>query len=119
MSGHERRVLCALEAVPDGGALGVAFESGAPDLHDVFVVRRGERVFVWRNWCPHTGSRLDWKPHAFLTKDRSLIMCGVHGANFEIDTGRCIGGPCVGRHLDGLHAAVEAGEVVVYSARSR
>lgn len=116
---HARTVVCRLDEVPDGGALGVSFESGSPDEHDAFVVRRGERVFVWRNWCPHTGSRLDWKPHAFLTKDRSLIMCGVHGANFEVDTGLCIAGPCVRMHLEGLHAAVEGGEVVVYSARSR
>jgi nitrite reductase/ring-hydroxylating ferredoxin subunit len=116
---HERRVVCRLADVPDGEARGVALESGDPEVHDAFLVRRGGRVFAWRNWCPHTGGRLDWKPHAFLTRDRSLIMCGTHGAIFEIDTGLCVGGPCARMHLAGLHAAVEGEDVVIYSARSK
>lgn len=100
--------ICALEDIPDGEARGFDI-----DALDGFVVRRGTRVYGYVNICPHAGSRLDWKPDAFLTRDKSLIMCAVHGAVFEIDSGYCIGGPCQGFRLDKLDARVENGQVIV------
>ena len=82
-----------------------------------FVVRRGAEVFAYRNVCPHAGHPLHWKPHAFLTRARDRIMCSVHGAVFEIDTGLCVGGPCPGRSLTALRAEISDGRVVVYADR--
>jgi nitrite reductase/ring-hydroxylating ferredoxin subunit len=76
-------------------------------------VRRGDDVYAYRNDCPHAGNRLDWKPDAFLTKDRSLIMCSVHGANFRIHDGLCIAGPCMGRTLTTLEVNVADDRVEV------
>jgi len=74
----------------------------------------GEAVFAYRNVCPHAGNPLHWKPHAFLSKKRDLILCSVHGATFDIETGKCVGGPCPGRALTPLRVAVEAGVIAVY-----
>ena len=79
-----------------------------------FVVRKGDQAFGYRNVCPHAGNPLHWKPHAFLTRSRDLIMCSVHGATFEIDTGVCVGGPCPGRTLSPLRTEIRQGRVVVY-----
>lgn len=108
-----RLVVCGLEELPDGHARGLSLGTAA-GIHDAFVVRAGERIVCYRNVCPHAGNPLNWKPHAFLSKKRDFIICSVHGATFDIQTGKCVGGPCPGRGLTPLRAALEAGEIVVY-----
>lgn len=103
--------VCALTDIADGAAKGFEIPGGT---FDGFVVRRGERVYAYLNTCPHTGARLDWKPDAFLTRSRELIMCSVHGAIFEVENGLCVGGPCVGRSLRPLTAAVSDGRIVIH-----
>jgi nitrite reductase/ring-hydroxylating ferredoxin subunit len=88
----------ALAELADGGARGFEWEGGGY-ARCGFLVRQGDAVYAYRNECPHAGNRLEWKPDAFLTKDRSLIMCSVHGANFRIHDGFCVAGPCLGRAL--------------------
>lgn len=108
-----KTVVCRLSDIPDGEARG--FEVGAAlGAWGGFVVRRGEGVYAYVNRCPHADNALNWKPDAFLTRDKSLIMCSAHGAIFEISTGFCVGGPCRGRALTKIDARVEQGDVVVY-----
>ncbi len=76
-------------------------------------MRRGADVFLYLNGCPHLGVELNWSPDQFLTVDGSLIQCATHGARFEIDTGRCIAGPCFGEHLVPVPCRVEKGLVVM------
>lgn len=78
-----------------------------------FVVRQGERVFAYQNSCMHVGSPLNWAPDAFLTKDRQSIMCAMHGAQYEIDTGFCFAGPCRGKSLQKVDVEVRDGTVYV------
>jgi nitrite reductase/ring-hydroxylating ferredoxin subunit len=113
MSAPTREVFrCALGALPEGAAKGFEWDGGGFGRNG-FVVRRGGAVHAYLNQCPHTGGRLDWKPDAFLTKDRSLIMCSTHGANFRIDDGFCTAGPCMGMSLRPLAAALDGDDVVV------
>jgi len=109
----ERLVICDLEELPDGHARGFSLGTVA-GIHDAFVVRAGVAIHCYRNVCPHAGNPLHWKPHAFLSKKRDLIMCSVHGATFDIRTGKCVNGPCSGHALTPLRAVVEAGKIVVY-----
>jgi nitrite reductase/ring-hydroxylating ferredoxin subunit len=53
------------------------------------------------------------RPDAFLTPDGSLILCSSHGALFEIATGLCVGGPCLGRSLRRVPVRIEAGLVML------
>lgn len=106
---------CALSELPDGGAKGFEWDGGGY-ARCGFLVRQGSQVRAYRNECPHAGNRLEWKPDAFLTKDRSLIMCSVHGANFRIHDGLCVAGPCMGRVLTPLAARVVDGRVEVRPA---
>ena len=108
--------ICALAEIEDPGSKGFVIEQGDWPLHG-FVIRRDQAVFAYLNVCPHAGRMLNWGPDRFLNKDRSLIMCSAHGAIFEIDSGLCVGGPCLGDALSKLDARIENGRVVVYSGR--
>ena len=78
-----------------------------------FVVRQGDTVYAYQNFCVHVGHPLNWMPDAFLTKDRTAIMCASHGALYEIGSGLCFAGPCVGKSLRKVDVAVRDGIVYV------
>jgi nitrite reductase/ring-hydroxylating ferredoxin subunit len=52
---------------------------------------------------------LDLNDDNFFTFDQAYLQCHMHGAMYEIETGYCIGGPCLGARLDIL-SFVEVGE---------
>jgi len=81
-----------------------------------FVVRRGALVRAYANHCPHAGFPLNSSPHGFLAPGASLILCSMHGALFEIETGRCVSGPCEGLGLRALPVRVEHGYVMLEEA---
>jgi nitrite reductase/ring-hydroxylating ferredoxin subunit len=106
------RVLCRVADLADPGAR--AFTAGPGDWPlRGFVVRRGNAVQAYVNHCPHQGHPLNLRPDAFLTPDGALILCPSHGALFEITTGLCVGGPCIGRSLRRIPIVVEAGLVLL------
>ena len=80
---EERRALCRLEDIPDGGARGFPAPQGG--FIGLMAIRQGERVFVYVNSCPHIGTPLDWTPDRFLSRDGRFIVCATHGAEFQID----------------------------------
>jgi len=88
----------------------IASEAGG---HEAFVVRQGEDLFAYVNRCPHTGAPLDWSPDQFLNADGSYIICAMHGALFEIRSGRCVSGPCVNQMLEPLPVKVEGGRLLL------
>lgn len=105
---------CRLDELPDPGSR--AFQLASPEGPvECFLVRRGERVFAYRNRCPHTGAPLDWQPGQFLDLTGELIQCALHGAMFLPETGECVRGPCLGAHLLRVPAKVDDGMVLVPS----
>jgi nitrite reductase/ring-hydroxylating ferredoxin subunit len=94
-----RTYLCKLEELADGKARG--FDPGGGRSGDaMFVVRRGDQVWGWRDACPHVdGAPLAWRKDAYLSADGRSIVCYGHGAVFAIDTGVCTQGPCLGQAL--------------------
>ncbi|MDJ0758277.1 MAG: Rieske (2Fe-2S) protein [Woeseiaceae bacterium] len=101
-----------LDEIPDPGCREFAIGEGDWPFKG-FVVRQGDDVFAYQNYCVHAGHPLNWKPDSFLTPDRTAIICASHGATFAIDSGECFAGPCVGRVLRSVDVRVEDGEVVV------
>ncbi|MBC7984645.1 MAG: Rieske (2Fe-2S) protein [Candidatus Obscuribacterales bacterium] len=102
----EERAICRLADLDDPGSRAFTLGSGDWPLKG-FVVRKGEQVFAYLNRCPHAGHPLNWQPHEFLSMDRSALLCTSHGARFEITTGLCFAGPCVGRELIPLSVRIE------------
>lgn len=78
-----------------------------------FVIRQGDEVFAYQNSCRHVGHPLNWAPDSFLTKDRRNIICSSHGAIYEITTGLCIAGPCLGKSLRALPVEIRDGVIFV------
>jgi len=71
-----------------------------------FIVKKDDSFFGYVNRCPHLGRPLQWNPNVFLDKDKKNIQCTAHGALFEITTGLCTAGPCLGANLVGLKIQV-------------
>lgn len=106
------RFVCSLQQLADPGSRAFTAGTGNWPLRG-FVVRRGVEVFAYVNRCPHAGHPLNWQPEEFLTQDRELILCNSHGALFDVRTGRCVAGPCVGRGLQPIAVRVESGQVML------
>ena len=104
--------LCGLDDIPDGGSNGFLTETSDGRLL-YLAVRRGPRVFVYVNSCPHTGMPLDFRPGQFLNADKTLIQCSTHGAEFRIEDGHCVAGPCEGDRLKPVATEIRGGRVYV------
>lgn len=106
------RVICPLHELADPGARGFTMGGGDWPLRG-FVVRQGGDVRAYVNHCPHAGFPLNGSPDRFLAPAASLIRCVMHGALFEVGTGRCVSGPCVGQGLQPLPVHVRSGYVLL------
>ncbi|MCT4372234.1 Rieske 2Fe-2S domain-containing protein [Yangia mangrovi] len=91
--------LCHRDDIPEGTARGFLPLPGAP--RNVIVVNRGGRLHGYMDACPHYrgGTPMAWRRDAYLNGEGTHIACHAHGALFEIETGACVSGPCLGRNL--------------------
>ncbi len=87
-----------LDLIADGEARNFVVQMKAGRFHG-FVVRKGDRVFGYRDRCPHMGLPLAQELDKYLSSGGELISCSWHGALFDIESGRCLGGPCAGAGL--------------------
>ena len=100
-------LLAHLADLPDGQSRG--FDPGHTGQDSVLVVRQGQRLYAWRDACPHHGGTpMAWRRHAYLNADRSRIVCSAHGAQFDIRSGACTLGPCLGQSLTPVALHIEA-----------
>ncbi len=104
------QVLCSLDELGDPASRGFSVRWGENRL-EMFVVRRGDDVFGYRNNCPHTGAPLDWSPDDFLDADGIFIQCAMHGALFSVENGYCVLGPCAGQSLSRVPLTLRDGFV--------
>ena len=95
--------VCSMSDIPSQKAKGfnlmVVEADGTQRPMALIVVRWGRQVFGYVNKCPHDGVKLDWERNQFLDPNGIRLMCGKHGALFELGTGICVDGPCKGRSL--------------------
>jgi nitrite reductase/ring-hydroxylating ferredoxin subunit len=95
--------ICRMSDIPSQKARGfqlmIVGDDGAHRPWYILVVRWGRQVFGYVNKCPHDGVNLDWERNQFLDSNGIRLMCGKHGALFELGTGICVDGPCKGRSL--------------------
>jgi nitrite reductase/ring-hydroxylating ferredoxin subunit len=95
--------ICSMSDIPSQKAKGFQLlrvdDDGAEKPLSIIVVRWGRQVFGYVNRCPHDGVNLDWERNQFLDPNGIRLMCGKHGATFELGTGMCVDGPCKGRSL--------------------
>jgi nitrite reductase/ring-hydroxylating ferredoxin subunit len=105
------RVICASGALVDSGD-GVRFEveyfgEAAP----AFAVRYAGSVHAYLNRCSHVAMELDWREGAFFDLDGRDLLCSSHGATYDAQSGRCLGGPCNGTALVKLRVEEREGRI--------
>ncbi|MEP4892277.1 MAG: Rieske 2Fe-2S domain-containing protein [Aliiglaciecola sp.] len=89
----------------DGQAKG--FDPASCGQDSMFVVRKGSKVYAYRDICPHYASTsLPWKRHHYLDASANNIVCAAHGALFAVHDGMCLRGPCVGQSLKTIEIEV-------------
>lgn len=98
--------LCHIDDVPQGGSRG--FDPQGLGQDSVLLVRQGMRLHAWRDACPHHDTPMAWRKDAYLNAAGDRIVCAAHGAQFEIDTGLCTLGPCLGQSLTPISVRLEA-----------
>jgi nitrite reductase/ring-hydroxylating ferredoxin subunit len=105
------RLICAAAALAEAGP-GVRFEveyfgEAAP----AFAVRYRGRAHGYLNRCAHVAMELDWQEGVFFDSDGRDLLCSTHGATYDAQTGRCVGGPCAGKALVKLRLEEHDGQV--------
>lgn len=98
--------LGSVEAIEEPGSKG--YQVGE---HQLFAVRSGGGVYLYRNRCPHLGIELEWQPDRFLDYQNQFVQCSTHGALFLIESGECVSGPCQGQFLEPIPHEVRDGEL--------
>ena len=111
-SSESARIICSVDEIADPGSR--AFKAGGGDWPlRGFVVKRAGQVYAYVNRCPHAGHPLNWQPDQFLSSTRTLILCCSHGAQFMIDSGVCVAGPCAGSALTRIAVHIADANVVL------
>ena len=78
---------------------------------EAFVVNADGTLHAWVNRCRHVALTMDWVENRFLD-DEGFIVCATHGARYRSDTGECVLGPPLGRHLIPVELRIEGDRVI-------
>ena len=100
--------LVSVEDIEEGKSKGSEYES-----RYIFAVRKDNLFHVYWNICPHLGTPLEWQEDQFLNEDGELIRCATHGALFEINSGKCLAGPCAGKMLHKIPFEIRNDMIIV------
>ena len=110
-------VVCRVQDIGNRRARGFHLLRRAPDGAQapwrVVLVRWDRKLYGYVNVCPHQHGPLDWEAGQFLDPSGTRLICGKHGALFDIATGACIDGPCAGARLERVALAVLDGDVCI------
>lgn len=113
--------ICALTDIPNRRAVPfvLARRDGAGNVGawPIFVLRWGRNVRAYENRCPHQQTNIDWERGEFLDGEGIRIQCGKHGALFDLGTGQCVEGPCMGEGLTAIEVLIDdEGDVCLVDA---
>jgi nitrite reductase/ring-hydroxylating ferredoxin subunit len=99
----DARLTAAFAELVDGGP-GVRFTIEHRGVaREAFAIRHGGVVHAYLNCCAHQEIELDWIPGAFFAAGGKHLLCALHGALYEADSGRCVAGPCAGARLSKIN----------------
>lgn len=115
MSILSEHVLCRFDEVPEGGSRG--FDPEGRGQASVFAVRRADTVHVYADRCPHHGTAMAWRRNEYLNAAGDRIVCAAHGAQFEIESGLCVLGPCLGDRLTPVPWRMALGKIFIVGER--
>jgi len=97
--------ICHFDDIPEDGCKGFSVKGEAGNT-ELFILKRHDKLYAYKNQCPHTGATLNWQPDVFMDYDNRYIQCSIHGARFEVETGLCVWGPCVNQSLTKMNIQI-------------
>jgi len=103
-------LLAHLHDIANDGALVVKLDA-ADVWGSVLLTRSGGDVAAFHNRCPHAGYPLQHADGRVLVQQGRYMVCGAHGASYELKTGACAGGPCNGDALTRIAIVVDRDEI--------
>jgi nitrite reductase/ring-hydroxylating ferredoxin subunit len=96
--------IAMMEEIPEREAR--AFDTD--DGRTIFITQRDGAFFAYNNVCPHLQTELEFLENQFLDRDGEYIECSTHGALFNVESGECISGPCLGESLEKVEITVHS-----------
>ena len=108
------RRVADLAEIPVDGTLLVTTERVEDGIRREVIFTRvaDEQVVAFENRCQHWRDvRLDNGTGA--QRRNGEIVCAKHGAMFDVPSGECVHGPCLGASLIPVPVRVQGGEVVL------
>lgn len=106
--------LCLEFELPEGMARGFVPDGNGTDT--LFLIKKNGVIYAYQDLCPHYGkTTLPWRNDAYLNGTKDKIVCFTHGAQFDIKSGECLSGPCLGQSLNQLDVEVSANGSVTVS----
>lgn len=114
MPEQAREPLCESDALAERGRAVVwdVMQWGRPAR--AFALRFDGRVVAYLNRCVHVPTEMDWQEGEFLDMDKRWIVCSIHGAHYEPETGQCAAGPCGRGRLTVIETDEREGQVYWY-----
>jgi nitrite reductase/ring-hydroxylating ferredoxin subunit len=107
--------LCNINDLEEGNARGFI----APGFRrKIILILKAGQVHAYLDACPHypTGTPMAWKTDAYLDGEKKHIACHSHGALFDIETGACVLGPCLGQSLQKIQISIQdSGDISIGS----
>lgn len=102
--------LCASDELAEGCSLRVSFEDD-DHAHGICLIRKSGALRAYLNRCPHQDMAMDWLPGRFLDESGQHIVCAMHGAQFRVEDGACVAGPCQGQALQSVSVSERDGAI--------
>ena len=109
--------LCAADQLAERGTALVFDVMHYREPARAFALRYDGQVVAYLNRCLHVPTEMDWQPGEFLDSSKEFIMCSIHGAVYEPQSGRCAGGPCGRGKLTSIQVIERDGQVYWYPSR--
>jgi nitrite reductase/ring-hydroxylating ferredoxin subunit len=78
---------------------------------DLIVVLRNGRFYAYRNECPHMNLPLTNRSKGIIDKNQKHLVCIQHRAEFDIENGICVKGPCLGMALEPVNTETNNGKL--------
>jgi len=103
------QLLCKITDVGEGGKEVCVQSASGPVYIMLFPYQGAIRAFV--NECPHLRMPLNWAPDTFMLRGQSLLICAHHGAQFDLGSGKCIGGACRGTDLKRVRISINGDSI--------
>lgn len=87
-----------------------------PDGSSALIVEWYDKARAFLNRCPHWGVRVD--EHGTRIVRGGKLVCSVHGATFDPDTGESDEGPCAKQALPLLPVALRDDVIDIFRSPS-